>query len=102
MTKDRYYEMCKALGSTPIDEEVPVELEDFPVEIQTFISIYGSLRDEWDYMGGNYVGKDLTSLPMLLDMYSVDPCEHLLAYKVISTLDRERRVLVKAAQPKSQ
>ena len=58
MTRDTYFEMCEALGTEPVEEEIPVEFEDFCLDVQEALSIYQKLRDEWDYMGGNYIGKN--------------------------------------------
>lgn len=71
MTKEAYYEICEALSSEPSEEEIPVEIGDFPGEVQLAIMIYNKLRDEWDYMGGNYIGKSLVGLQDILDMFEI-------------------------------
>jgi hypothetical protein len=96
MTKARYYEMCDALGSTPIEEEIPIEFEDFPVLVQTALTLYETLRDEWDYMAGNYIGKSHGNIFLLFDLYMIEEEERLLVYKIITLADNERRALIKA------
>ena len=72
MTKDQYYEMCEALGTEPVDEEVPVELEDFPIEMQQAFSVYRMLRDEWDSMSGVYLGKSLIGITEVLSATEIE------------------------------
>ena len=43
MTKEQYFEMCEMLGSQPVDSEIPVELDDFPVEVQQAFLVYKQL-----------------------------------------------------------
>lgn len=96
MTKDRYYEMCDALGSEPIPEEVPVELEDLPELVRQSLDIYWSLRDDWDYMAGNYIGKSLINLFEVFSLFKVEEHEKLLVYRIMSMIDNERRTLIRA------
>ena len=39
MTKEMYFEMCEALGNDPVESEIPVELDDFPLEIQELLNM---------------------------------------------------------------
>ena len=59
MTKESYFEMCEMMGSEPVESEIPVEFDDFPLEVQQAFNAYRMLRDEWDTMNGNYLGKSL-------------------------------------------
>ena len=47
MTKDTYFEMCELLGNTPIASEIPVDFDDFPLEVQQSFTVYRMLRDDW-------------------------------------------------------
>ena len=90
MTKEAYYEMCEALGSEPIEEETPVEVADFPPEVQLVIMMYNKLRDEWDYMGGNYIGKSLVGLRDIFDMFEIPIQDRKLLLGWISIIDSTR------------
>ena len=90
MSKEAYYEMCEALGSEPIEEEIPVEVSDFPAEVQVAIMLYNKLRDEWDYMGGNYIGKSLVGLRDILDMFEIPKEDRKLFLSWISIIDITR------------
>jgi hypothetical protein len=76
MTKDTYFEMCEVLGTQPLDSEIPVEYDDFPLEVQEAIRIYNNLQDSWDYMGGNYIGKNLTGFKDILSIFEVATEDH--------------------------
>jgi hypothetical protein len=73
-----------------------VEFEDMPDLAQLSLTIYETLRDEWDYMGGNYIGKSLLNLFQVFKLYDVPKEEHILVYKIISTIDNERRSILRA------
>ena len=95
MTKAQYFELCEALGSEPLEEEIPPEFEDLPDLLQLSFSIYETLRDDWDYMGGNYIGKSLLHLFEVLKLHNVPEDEYLLVYKIIVKIDNERRNILR-------
>jgi hypothetical protein len=101
MTKDSYFEMCEALGSEPLDSEIPVEYDDFPVEVQESIRIYNNLQDNWDYMGGNYIGKNLNGFKDILSIFEVDPQDYRAVYELIMRIDRIRAKSIQDSKPKT-
>jgi len=101
MTKDSYFEMCEALGSEPIETEIPVEYDDFPVEVQEAIRIYNNLQDNWDYMGGNYIGKNLNGFKDILSIFEVDPQDYRAVYELIMRIDRIRAKSIQDSKPKT-
>jgi hypothetical protein len=94
MTKDSYFEMCEMLGQEPIDEEIPVDHNDFPLEVQQSLAIYNLLEDRWDSMGGGYMGKSYTPVFEFLKLYEVDPLEWLLVIEFLQHIDVVRSKLV--------
>lgn len=95
MTKETYFEMCEALGTEPVEEEIPIEMEDFPDFIQQCFVIYEILPDCWDSMGGNYIGKDYTIVFNLFRVYKVtDSEEILLAINFLQNMDNVRQRLI--------
>ena len=90
MTKDQYYEMCEALGTEPLESEVPVELEDFPVEVQQAFSVYRMLRDEWDSMNGLYLGKSLVGVTEILSASEIDPDDSKFIIMLVRSIDQVR------------
>lgn len=100
MTKDSYYELCEALGSEPIESEVPIELSDFPYEVRTCFNIYSLLRDNWEPMSGSYLGKDYGNLIDYLKMHLVEEIDYILYVALVQMIDSARAALI--AQKKSQ
>lgn len=90
MTKDQYLDMCEQMGTEPDESEMPVEIEDFYPEVQLLLSIYGILRDEWEYVGGNYLGKNLNGILDLFDVYEVEVEDKRLYLQIIHILDNVR------------
>ena len=90
MTKDAYFEMCEALGNEPLESEVPVDFEDFPLEVQQAFNAYKMLRDEWDTMSGSYLGKSLIGVKDILEATEIDVSEHKLVIMLIRIIDNVR------------
>ena len=106
MTKEAYFEMCEMLGSEPLDEEIPLELDDFPWLVQQAFVIYGMLSDIWEGMSGSYLGKDYSLLFNLFELYGIDSAEEkLLATDFIKQIDAVRSKILyekqKATKPAS-
>lgn len=94
MTKEMYFEMCDQLGTDPIEEEIPIELNDFPELVQTCFIMYNYLTDNWDSMGGNYLGKDYSIVFNLFDVYNVDITDRLLSLEFLQRMDSIRSNIV--------
>lgn len=90
MTKDAYFEMCEQLGNEPLESEIPVDFDDFPLEVQQAFNAYKMLRDEWDTMSGSYLGKSLIGVKDILEATEVDLSEHKLIIMLIRIIDNVR------------
>lgn len=90
MTRDQYFEMCEALAEEPVEADIPVEYEDFGVEIQQILQIYNLLSDTWEGFNGLYLGKNLTGIQDILDIFNVQTSDRLLVIQTIKLLDRIR------------
>ena len=90
MTKEAYFEMCEALGSEPVESEIPIEFDDFPLEVQQAFNAYRMLRDEWDTMSGNYLGKSLIGIKDVLEAIEIDPSEHKFIIMILRMIDNVR------------
>ena len=102
MTKETYFEMCEALGSEPIAEEIPVEVADFPVEVQEVLEIYRMLQDSWDTMNGNYLGKQFIGISDLFDIAEVDPVDRKAYLTLLHIVDNIRAEGIRKLKPKQQ
>ena len=95
MSKDAYFELCDVLGQEPIEEEIPVEVGDFPDLVQQCFVMYGILSDNWDSMGGGYMGKDYGIIFDLLQVYGIcDSEEILLCLDFLQHMDSVRQKLI--------
>jgi hypothetical protein len=90
MSKEAYFEMCEALGNQPKDDEVPVEFEDFPLEVQQALIAYRMLRDEWDSMNGIYLGKSLIGIQEVLEATEIDQEDRKFITMLVRTIDGVR------------
>lgn len=88
MTKEAYYEMCEMLGSEPLIEEIPVEFEDLPLEVQEIYNIYNLLQDTFDPVSGKYLGKNLAGLVQVMEIYTVE--DKITCLKLIMLVDSMR------------
>lgn len=100
MTKQQYFEMCEQLGSEPLEEEIPIEYEDLPLEVQEALQLYNTLQDSWDYMGGNYIGKDLSYFGTILDLYEVPREDRRNLYELVIYIDQLRAKQIQDKKPK--
>lgn len=99
MTKEAYYDMCEALGSEPIDDEVPIEYDDLLLEVQEALSIYSKLRDDWDGMNGVYLGKNYSGI---MDIFSVLEVEDKRTiFELILIIDKCRQDILESKRPKT-
>jgi hypothetical protein len=90
MTKEQYFEMCEMLGSEPDESEIPVDMEDFPDEVQQSFQIYYLLRDVWEGMSGTYMGKDFSTVFDFFRLYHIDTRDQLLTMGFIRQIDSVR------------
>jgi len=87
MTKEQYFEMCEMLGTEPDESQIPVDMEDFPDEVQQSFQIYYLLRDVWEGMSGTYMGKDFSTIFEFFRLYDIDPQDQLLTLGFIRQID---------------
>ena len=87
MTKDQYYDMCEALGTEVVDEDIPIDQEDLMSEILLAYNIYSLLSPKFDSFNGGYYGKDYSNLKTLFGMYEVSVQEQKEYFKIILILD---------------
>lgn len=102
MTKNSYFEMCEQLGTEPLESEIPVEFDDLVTEVQECLTIYNSLQDVWDYMGGNYIGKNFGYIDTVLELYQVPQDSQRFYFEVLQQIDRIRSKQIEQSKPKNK
>lgn len=90
MTKEQYFEMCEMMGSTPIEEEIPVDINDFELEVQIALEIYNMLPDIWEGMSGSYLGKNFAAIESIFNSFEIPKDDRLVYLKVLSLIDNIR------------
>lgn len=98
--------MCEALGTTPVESEIPVDMADFPEEIRQAIKMWHALPDDIDHFNGGYYGKKLHYYKAIFELYDIPKEDYLHYYNwvfLVNTLkvrhvqDKKRSAPVKAS-----
>jgi hypothetical protein len=98
MTKEVYFEMCEQLGSEPIESEIPVDFDDFPIEVQQALLVYRMLRDEWEGMNGIYLGKSLLGIQDIMEAIEIDYTDRKYIVTLIRVIDGIRSEILNTKQ----
>lgn len=98
VSKEQYLEMCELMGTEPVEEDMPLDMSDFPYEAQQAVQVFGLLKDVWDPFGGNYLGKDLTIIFQVFDLLEVENSSRKLVFKIVQHLDHCRAAIIKRKQ----
>lgn len=99
MNKDTYIEMCEMLGQEVDEALLPYEIEDFPIDVQQALEVYKLMKDEWDAMSGQYLGKSLIGIRDLLDALEIPKDEHTMMIKLIRQFDLVRTDIINQKSP---
>lgn len=99
MTKAAYFEMCEMLGSEPIESEIPTEYDDLLIDVQEALGIYHKLKDEWDTMNGNYLGKSYAGIRDMFDILDVPNEDRKTLFNLIGLIDKHRSEAIAANKP---
>ena len=102
MTRDQYFEMCEVMGYQPVDDQIPVEFEDLCLEAQQALQIYNNLQDNWDYMGGNYIGKNMVGLKDIMELFEIEKADHRYIFELILVIDGIRAKRIQDQKPKQK
>lgn len=100
MTREAYLNMCETLGSEPIEEEIPLEFQDFPPDVQQALEIFMGLTSTYEGMSGTYMGKDMSLIPFLFEMYDIE--DKKAAFLVIQMANRVSTEVINSKQKSKQ
>ncbi len=76
------------MGTEPVENEIPPEMEEFPFEIQEVFKVFFRLPDRYDSMSGTILGKDFSLITTLFDIYGIVNKETALDYLTIMNIVR--------------
>ena len=51
---------------------MPPDIGDFPLEVQQAFIVHSLLPDRWEGMSGAYMGKDLSALGEIFNIYDIE------------------------------
>ena len=85
MTRETYLDMCEQLGSQPQEKEIPVMLEDMPIDVELAYNVYNLLPDKIDSFNGVYYGKELDKAPLMLEFLEIQSKKDI--FKLIIIID---------------
>ena len=69
---NKYLALCEQLGEEPDPEKMPPDIGDFPLEVQQAFIVHSLLPDRWEGMSGAYMGKDLSALGEIFNIYDIE------------------------------
>jgi hypothetical protein len=67
---------------------MPPAIDIYPYEVQLAFFMCSLLQDTWDGMSGMYMGKNLSGLGELLDIYEIEDKKTVVFF--MKSIDRER------------
>ena len=91
--------MCELLGDPINEDELPYEIDDFPLVVQQALEVYGLLRDEWDVMNGNYLGKNMIGIKDILEVVEIEKDEAAFVIRLVRLFDKIRSDIVNKKVP---
>lgn len=64
--------LCEQLGQEPDPTKMPLELSEFPEEVQVAFFMFSLLPDHWEGMSGTYLGKYWNGIDYFFDVYDIE------------------------------
>ena len=64
--------LCEQLGQEPDPTKMPLELSDFPYEVQVAFFMFSLLSDRWEGMSGSYLGKFWDNVEYIFKLYEIE------------------------------
>lgn len=68
------------MGQEPDPDKMPLTFSDFPEEVQMAFFVFDLMNDIWEGMSGSYMGKDWSSLEVMLRIYEIDEPKHVVYF----------------------
>lgn len=72
----------------------------YPIEVQLAFFIYSLLQDTWDGMNGYYMGKNMSGLGELLDIYEIEDKKTVVFF--MKHIDQQRGESINAEVTRKQ
>ena len=70
--------LCEQLGEEPDPTKMPLELSEFPEEVQVAFFIFSLLPDHYEGMSGTYMGKYWDGIEYYFKLYEIDDVKTIM------------------------
>ena len=90
------------MGTEPVDSEIPLELHDFPIDIQASYMVYGYLQDVWEGMSGTYMGKSMNGIIDIMGLLEIPIDDQKIYLDYIRLIDDARSQQISESKPKTK
>ena len=96
-----YLLVCERLGKLPDPNRVPMDMGNFPYEVQLAFLIHDTLPDRWEGMSGSYLGKDWSAVGAVLDAHNIDKDRQIILF-FLKAIDNINSKLINENMQKEQ
>lgn len=78
--------MCELMGQDPVEEDIPLDLEDLAYQTQLALEVYQYLSENW--VETAYLGKNINGISEVFDILEIDSkYDRLLILRFIRIID---------------
>ena len=68
---EEYLLVCERLGKEPDPNKIPMDMGNYPYEVQMAFLLFDLLPDRWDGAAGVYLGKDWSCVGTLIETHKL-------------------------------
>jgi hypothetical protein len=90
------------MDSEPLEEEIPIELTDFPDILQIAFFVYSYLQDIWEGMNGVYLGKNFSGISDIFDILKIELEDRKIVLELVNLIDSARSKQISSSKPKNK
>ena len=72
--------LCEQLGQEPDPTKMPLELSEFPEEVQVAFFMFSLLPEHYEGMSGTYMGKYWDGIDYFFKVYEIDNPKEVLYF----------------------
>jgi len=72
MNLNQYLAMCEQMGWEPDENQMPIGASELSLDSQLALVLLESLPDNWEGMGGTWLGKDYSGLLAIMEIYEIE------------------------------
>ena len=89
MDREKYLRIWEQLGQEPDPAKMPLDMSDFPEDVQVAFFMHDLLSDHWDGMSGHYLGKNWNQCEHLFNLYDIERKDRTTMLYFMKMYERE-------------